>query len=178
MVRFAVPSVAAVLKLGTCNWLDLFRRVARGGSVTQADFEWKHSWAVSVGLFSFTRTPNSTNGVIPTEAPIIAYEDFWRVHPKHSHEHVIGIEVFDCGVCDVLELAGDDGRHLYAVGTGDTWREALTRAYHVAQTVDFPNKVYKINLFGFNSPNMCDSNLDVLLPSLLAKGILPPTVKP
>jgi phosphoribosylamine-glycine ligase len=172
MVRFSIPSISCVLKLGCCNWLDVFLRVSRGETVTQADFLWKHPWAVGVGLFSFSTVANSITGDIPTEAPVSNYEDYWREHPRDSNLHLIAIEAFDCSTCDVLELAGSDGRHFYAVGTGATWREALGNAYTVARTVDYPNKVYKVNLFGFDSPYMCDSNMDALLPTLVKKGVI------
>lgn len=86
---------------------------------------------------------------------------------------MIGIESFECSACDTLELAGTDGRHFYAVGTGLTWREALGRAYKVACAVSFPNKIFKVNLFGYSSPSICDSNLDFLLPKMIQKGIIP-----
>jgi phosphoribosylamine-glycine ligase len=172
MVRFAIPSIACILKLGNCDWLTIFERISNGGSVTQADFLWKHPWSIGVGLFSFSITPNCISGDLPTEAPIVDYEDFWKVHPCDSNEHLIGMEVFDCSNCEVLELAGSTGRHLYAVGTGNTWREAMRNAYNVCETVSFPNKVYKQNLFGYTAPVMCDSNLDELLPRLVEKGVL------
>ena len=173
MVRFSIPSISCVLKLGCCNWLDVFAKMTRGESVEQKDFQWKAPWSVGVGMFTFSTEPNCVNGEIPTGAPVLNYEQFWRKHPRESNEHVIGIEVFDCPECKCLELAGHAGRHLYAVGTGLTWREALNRAYNVCRTISYPNKIFKINLFGIESPNMADSDLDALLPNLQSIMILP-----
>jgi phosphoribosylamine-glycine ligase len=46
--------------------------------------------------------------------------------------------------------AGDYGRYLYAVGVGDTWRDALDKAYQVCNGIEYPNKIFKRNLFCYD----------------------------
>lgn len=166
MVRFGIPSMAAVVKLYDVCWLDAFY-----AALTQQDIPSFYNRAnalmsIGVGMFSFSTEFNHMTGDIPEGAEVSGDWGYFWLQPNDpaSNAHLVGIEVFHDTQADKLYLSGNYGRHFYAIGLADNWEDALAIAYKVCDLVDYPNKVYKRNLFGYESPLTSDSDLEYLMP--------------
>lgn len=162
MVRFGIPTMAAIIKLYDINWLNLFL-------LANEEFDVRKPQAVSdlavgVGLFSFSTEFNSMSGDIPVGAPINGLKPYWRKRPSCSECHITTIETYYDKDKDIMYLSGDYGRHMYSIGLANTWQDALSNAYDGCRAVTYPNKVYKTNLFGLYYPDAADVKLDKLWP--------------
>jgi phosphoribosylamine-glycine ligase len=152
MCRFGYPSTSTMLKLACCDWVDIFYRFLQGETITQKDFQWKHKYAVAIGMFTMTLRNNSFNGPLPVGENILNYEDYFMKSPKDQSQHFVSHDAFyDRDLRIASGKIGDEytgsGRCGEAIGTDDNWKVAIEKAYKIAEEISYTNKIYKKNIY-------------------------------
>jgi phosphoribosylamine-glycine ligase len=156
MCRFAYPTISSIMKLACCDWADIFYRFLHGADITKKDFQWKHKYAVSYGMFTM---PNSNNsafiGSLPIGEHVVNYKDFFIKSPKVQSQHFTSLDVYNNGnslrIAQIPNVIG--GRIGMAIGTDDNWKLAKGKALEIAETISYINKIYKLDIFENTSFN-------------------------
>jgi phosphoribosylamine--glycine ligase len=130
--RFGDPETEAVLPLVECDWYDVFLKCARG-NIREAQFFLRKESCVTVVLAS-RGYPQSSEKGIPIEG-------------IGEADTMPGVSVCFAGVA---EEAGryytDGGRVLAVTGTGNTLKEAISRAYAGVSRIHFTGMQYRTDI--------------------------------